>query len=209
MDEKARNQSPGSDFERVRKSSCAASEHRANSVRTHYEKRDIKSILSASRFKPKDGDYLIKPKEMRLVTASPEQNGPGSSAKLFLPLDELEEEEHRKYAATKIWAIELEKLSPVKSIVGKTVSFNIQNEIGYETRILQRPNRRHAGSPKSKDGKTARNSDTVVTTRPSSKASPDNLASEALMPAVAEKSDEEVLQEETKRMLSFGFDLDD
>lgn len=203
-----KNSSPDSDFEFI-KHSTIQSDFRPVSVRTHYETRAIKSILSASRFVPKEGGFIVKPKEMKLVSASPEEKCGGRQSKLVLPLDELEEEEHRKYAAAKNWAFELEKASPIKSIVGKTVSFNIEPENPLELGIKKRPAKRAMGSPKSKDAKTTKNSDVVVNTRRSPDPPPGKSQAEKTMLSVAEESDEEILQEGTKKLMSLGFDLDD
>lgn len=182
--------------------------NRPASVRTHYEKRDIKSILAVPKFKPTDADYLIKPKEMKAITVARSESGEGKKAGLFIPLDELEEEEHKKFAATRTWAQELERMSsPVKSTTGKTVSFNLEVDCAYETRPINRSKvSKKAGSPRSKDSKTTRNSEVVIVPRQKTE-SPIKVNSDTNMLQLDE-IEEEDRNEDDKKDTSFALDLD-
>lgn len=179
------------------------------SVKTHYENRDIKSILSVPRYVISDGEYLIKPKEMVSITTTRSQNGELQPRSLFIPLDELEAEEHKKIAATRTWAKDLEGMSsPVKSMANKTVSFNLEVECAYETRPISRQKKaKRSSSPHSKDSKTTRNTEVLIAPRRQAD-SPIKMSMEGSMPQVDETHEEHRLEEEPNKAIGFGFDLD-
>ena len=116
-----------------------------NMIRTHYDKQAAKSILVKSKFKPIEGEFLIKPKEMISL---------GKSS--FIPLDEMEEEEHKKLASVKNWETELQKAEVIKPSIGKVVSFRFDPK-QLEEEKLKETKRRRTGSPKASEGKTTKN----------------------------------------------------
>lgn len=117
-------------------------------ITTHYRQPIGKSNLSHSgRYKPTAPitDFIIKPKEMK------------SLGGMFIPLDEIEEENVQKFAAAKEWVHKMSSLRSSRCIQGKKVKFHL--DVSQQAAVEKQEGRKKLApsSPKGGEGMTTKN----------------------------------------------------
>ena len=123
---------------------------------------------------------------------------------LLIPLDDLEEEEARKFTSVKNWATELEKASSFKSRLGKQVSFNLDPNLHSKDSCQENKKRRPGGSPKHEDKTTRNNEPPAIRPKDRSEA---GVASQAILGLEAPvNADRPVMARAAAKLSLPGFD---